>query len=118
MKFLMAALLICLLGFAAGLYLPWWSIAVVAALVAIVLNLKPGPAFLAGLTGAFLLWGGMAFFINNANDSILAHRMSQFILKKDSPGLLMLVTAIIGALAGAMGGLTGSLTKQIRGTRS
>lgn len=118
MKLLTAALLVSLLGFAAGLYLPWWSISVVAALVALVLNLRPGPAFLAGLIGAFLLWGGIAFFKSQANNDILAHRMSQFILKKDSPGLLILVTALIGAITGAMGALTGSLLKKMRGIRS
>jgi hypothetical protein len=118
MKLMTAALLICLLGFAAGLYLPWWSISFVAALVALVLSLKPGHAFLAGLIGAFLLWGGMAFVRSQANDDILAHRMSQFILKRDSPGLLILATAIIGALTGAMGALTGGLLKKMRGSRS
>jgi hypothetical protein len=118
MKLLTATLLVCLLGFAAGLYLPWWSISIAAALVALVLNLKPGPAFLAGLVGAFLLWGGMAILKSQANDNILAHRMSQFILKKDSPGLLILVTALIGAITGAMGALTGSLLKKMRGTGS
>jgi hypothetical protein len=118
MKMISAALLISLLGFAAGLYLPWWSITIVAALVALVLNLKPGPAFLAGLIGAFLFWGGMAFFRSQANGNILAHRMSQFILKKDSPELLILITAMIGALTGAMGALTGSLLKKLRGNHS
>lgn len=109
MKSVAAALLVALLGFGLGLYLPWWTVAVAAALVALVLDLRPAPAFLTGLAGAMILWGMLAFLRSSANDHILAHRMSQFILQNDSPNLLILVTAVIGGLTGGMGALTGSL---------
>ena len=64
MRFLIAVLLIMLLSFIAGLYLPWWSIAPVAFLVALLLALGVGRSFLAGFTGIFLLWALLAFWID------------------------------------------------------
>ena len=112
MKSVAAALLVALLAFGLGLYLPWWTVAVAAALVALVLELRPAQAFLTGLAGAMILWGTLAFLRSGANEHILAHRMSQFILQKDSPNLLILVTALIGGLTGGMGALTGSLFRR------
>jgi hypothetical protein len=119
MKSLVAALLVALLAFGLGLYLPWWTVGVAAAVVALVLDLSPAQAFLAGLAGAMILWGMLAFLRSSANEHILAHRMSQFILQKDSPNLLILLTAVIGGLTGGTGAITGSLFgKWIRKTRS
>jgi hypothetical protein len=113
MKSVTAALLVALLAFGMGLYLPWWTVALAAALVALVLDLRPLQAFLAGLAGAMILWGMLAMLRSSANDHILAHRMSQFILQKDSPNLLILATAVIGGLTGGMGALTGSLFRNL-----
>jgi hypothetical protein len=113
MKSVAAALLVALLAFGLGLYLPWWTIALAAAVVALVLDLRPAQAFLAGLTGAMILWGMVSFLRSSANEHILAHRMSRFILQKDSPELLILVTALIGGLTGGMGALTGSLFRNL-----
>lgn len=73
---------------------------------------KTGLSVLAGALGMFLLWGCMPFFISKANDDILAHRMAQFILKKDEPGMLILITALLGAVSGAWGALTGILGRR------
>ena len=113
MKPVAAAILTALLSFGLGLYLPWWTVAVAAALVALVLNLRPGAAFLAGFAGVFLLWGALVWLRSTGNDHILAHRMSAFILKKDSPMMLMLLTSLAGGLTAGLGGLTGSLARNL-----
>lgn len=112
MRFPVTILLTALLAFAAGLYMPWWSGALAALVVAAFVPQKIGWSVLAGALGLFLLWGLMPYFISKANGDILAHRMAQFILKKDDPGMLILVTALLGALSGALGALTGILGRR------
>lgn len=111
MKFLVSTALISLISFIACLYLPWWSIAIVALLVAIIFPQKPLWSFLAGFCALFLLWTILAFIISSSNNHILAHRMSLVILKRDSPFVLMLVTGLIGALVAGFAALAGSFVR-------
>jgi len=112
MRFSVTTLLTALLAFASGLYMPWWSAALAALLVAAFVPQRVGWSVLAGTVGMLLLWGLMAFFISRSNGDILAHRMAQFILKKDDPLSLILMTAVLGAITGALGALTGSLARR------
>ena len=57
MKFFVSLLLTALLSFAAGLYLPWWSIAIAAFIVAALIPQSAVKSFLTGFTALFLLWG-------------------------------------------------------------
>jgi len=112
MKFLISMLLIALLSVAACLYLPWWSIAVVAFIVAAVIPQKPFPAFLAGFVALFFLWGTLSWYISAGNNDLLAHKVSLIILKTDSPVMLIAVTALIGALVAGVAALAGSFVKK------
>jgi hypothetical protein len=114
MKPVTATVLTALLSFGLGLYLPWWTVAVAAGLVALVLDVRPLAAFLCGFGGVFLLWGALAWLRSTGNDHILAHRMSEFILKQDNPRLLVLLTALSGGLTAGLGGLTGSLFRRLK----
>ena len=111
MKFAASILLILLLSFLACLYFPWWSIALIAFVVSVLIPQKPGAAFFSGFGALFLLWGILSFWISTNNDHILAHRVSILILKTDSPFLLILTTALIGALVGGLAALTGSFIR-------
>ncbi len=75
-KFLVSTLLIALLSFACGLYLPWWTIAPVAFIVTLLIPQKPIAAFLAGFLALFLLWGGLALAIDVANGSLLSAKVA------------------------------------------
>jgi hypothetical protein len=108
MKFFISLILTALLSFAACLFLPWWSIALAAFLVAVMIPQRPGRSFLTGFTALFLLWGILSFWISMKNDHILAHKVSLVMLKMDSPYLLMFATALIAALVGGMAALSGS----------
>ena len=112
MKFFISIILIAILSLAACLYLPWWSIAATAFIVAAIIPLKPGKAFLAGFIALFLLWGALAWYISSNNENLLAHKMSLIILKTDSPEMLILITALVGALVAGMASLTGSFVRK------
>lgn len=112
MKFFISIILIALLSVAACLYLPWYSIAIVAFLVAAAIPQKPLKAFLAGFLALFLLWGGLSMFISSNNEHLLAHKVSLLILKVDSPYLLITATALVGALIAGLGALSGSFVRK------
>jgi hypothetical protein len=112
MKFLISLLLTAILSFAACLYFPWWSIAIVAFLVAAIIPQKAGKAFITGFLALFLLWGGLSFWISNNNEHLLAHKVSVLILKMDNPYVLILATALIGALVAGFAALSGSFLRK------
>ena len=114
MKFLVATLLIALLSFLCGLYLPWWAFAVAALAISAFIPQKPGMAFLSGFLALFLLWGLLALGIDLPNKSILSSRIAQVLPLGGSSLLLILVTGFIGALVGGMAALTGSFLQKMR----
>jgi hypothetical protein len=116
MKFITTLILTAFLSFVVCLYLPWWSIAIAAFIVAAVIPQTPRKSFLSGFTALFLLWGTLAFYISNNNDNLLAHKVSLIILKTDSPFALILVTALIGALVAAFAALAGSYLREPKST--
>lgn len=113
MKFIISTILTALLCFVLGLYLPWWSIAIGAFIVALAIHQAGWKAFLAAFLALFLLWCGHAWIINEANDGILAKKISVLILNIENPYLLILVTGFIGALVAGLAAVTGSLARKI-----
>jgi hypothetical protein len=114
MKFLVALILILLFSFLAGLYFPWWSIAIVAFILSLLIPQKPWVSFLSGFLALFLLWGFLSVWISVSNGHILAHRVSLLIFKTDSPFLLILITTVIGALVAGFAALSASYIHEIR----
>lgn len=108
MKFPISIILIMLLSFCACLYFPWWSIAIVAFIVAALIPQTPIASFFSGFIALFLLWGILSFWISSNNNDILAHRVSQLIFKTDNAFLLIIVSALIGALVAGCASLTAS----------
>lgn len=112
MKFFVSIVLIALLSMAACLYLPWWSIAIMAFAVAAIIPQKPFLSFLSGFIALFLLWGGLSFFISSNNDHLMAKKISILLLQSDSPFTLVLATAFIGALVAGLAALSGSFVRK------
>jgi hypothetical protein len=108
MKFVVSILLIALLSLGSEIYLPFWSVALVAFGVSALIPQAPWKALVCGFVAVFALWVGLAAYIDQANDHILGNRVSLLVLKITSPVLLILVTGFIGGIVGAMGALTGS----------
>ena len=111
-KFFVTTVLIGLLSFISGLFLPWWTIAVVAFVVSALIPQRPMKAFFAGFLALFLLWGGMALTIDLANGSILSTRVAGILPLHDSSAALILVTALVGALVGGGGALTAAFLQK------
>ena len=112
MKFFISFIVTALLAFALCLFLPWWGIAIAAFVVAALIPQKPGKAFFTAFIALFFLWGGLSFWISNNNHHVLAHKVSQIILKMDNPMLLIVATALIGALVAGFAALAGSYLRK------
>ncbi len=110
MKFLVATILTALLAFIAGLFSfsPWWGFAITSLLVAVLVHQKAGKAFLAGFTGVFLLWGGLAWWIDMSNNSVLSAKIANVLPLGGNTIYLILVTGFIGGLVAGMSALSGS----------
>jgi hypothetical protein len=108
MRFILAILLTAVLSFLAGLFLPWWNIAIIAFLVDLLIPQTIDRSFVSGLLGIFLLWTILTSWIDIKNNSILSHRISELFKLGGSSILLILVTALIGGLVGGFAAMAGS----------
>lgn len=63
-------------------------------------------SFLAGFIAVGLVWVGLAFYIDNATQSILTEKVSQLF-----PINIFVLTGLIGGLLGGFASMTGSLLK-------
>lgn len=107
-------ILIVILSYLGGLFLAWWTVAIAAFLVAVIIPLPPFRSFMNGFIAVFLLWLALAFLADVRNDHILANRMSELILKVKSPILIGVVSAFIGGLTAGLGSLSGSFLRYKR----
>ena len=111
MKFLVAIILTALLAFISGLFLPWWGIAITSLLVAVIIHQKAGKAFLAGLLGVFLLWAGLAWWIDMKNNGVLSKKIASVLPLGGNGILLILVTGFIGGLVAGCAAISGSFLR-------
>jgi len=108
MKFVLQFIAIAIGAFVLELFLPWWSIAIVAFAFGYLLKSKQN--FLAGFLALALLWGAYAFFIDARGAAPLAERVAGiFTINKT---LLFFITAFIGGIVAGFAALSGSLLKR------
>ena len=112
MKFLITIILTILLSFILSLYFPWWSIAIAAFAIELVLNLRPAKAFLAAFCGLFILWGLLSWWIDIENNSILSKKIATLLPLGGSVFLLILVTALVGGLVAGLAALSASFLRK------
>lgn len=112
MKFIVSVLLIALIAFVAGIFLPWWSIALAGFVVAIVIPQRPFRSFLTGFLAIFLLWIALALWIDQANQGILLQRVAALFKLGNSSWLLFLITGLLGGILGGLASLTGSFVRK------
>lgn len=115
-NFLLSILLIAALAGILQLFLPWWIIAPVAFVVALLIKQSGWMAFASGFLAIFLLWVVYAFTLSSANDNILVSKVA-VLLKAITQGSavgLYLFTGLIGGLTGGFGALTGSQVASLK----
>ncbi|MBD0332082.1 MAG: hypothetical protein ICV66_05445 [Chitinophagaceae bacterium] len=108
MRFLLAVILTALLCFIAGIYLPWWSIAVVAFMVALLIPQTIGSSFCSGFLAVFILWGLLSLWIDIKSESGLSRKIAQLFYLGNSSVLIIIVTALIGALVAGFAAMSGA----------
>lgn len=114
MRFLLSILLTAALSFLTGMYLPWWSIAIIAFAVALLIPQSIAASFLSGFMAIFLLWGVLALWIDIKNQSILSHKIAQIFPLGGSSILLILVSALVGAFVGGFAAMAGGSLKPLK----
>lgn len=114
MKLSVAIILTLLLAFIGGLYLPWWSIAITAFIVALLIHQKAGKAFLSGFIALFLLWCGLSWWIDNANGSNLSSKIAELLGIGNNPLLLVIITGLVGGLVAGFAAMSGSFLRSSR----
>ena len=110
MKFITAIILTALLAFISGLlsFSPWWGFAVTSVLVALLVHQKAGKAFLAGFLGLFLLWGGLAWWIDMKDNGVLSQKIASVLPLGGNSILLIVVTGVAGGLVAGFAAMSGS----------
>lgn len=110
MKFITAIILTAMTGFIAGIlsFSPWWGFAITSLLVAVLVHQKAGKAFLAGFLGIFLLWAGLAWWIDMKNNGILSHKIAQILPLGGNTLLLIIITGVVGGLVAGFAAMSGS----------
>ena len=125
MRFVLRILLLLIPAFLAASYLPWQVVPAIAFVVGLLLAKgktkrrlfsKPDPRawpFVSGFIALFLLWGGMALWLDHQHAGALTQKV-YLVLVGNSPGvpgggplLLALLTALIGGLLGGFSMLSG-----------
>ncbi len=117
MKFFVSILLIAVLSFISGLFLPWWGIAIDAFLVAIIIPQRSYMAFFSGFLGVFLLWAGLAWWIDMKNNGVLSHKMANVLPLGGNYLLVILASGLVGGLVAAFASLSGSYLRMTKSRR-
>lgn len=117
MKAFIIFLIIGVLSYVAGVWFPWWSVAIVAFVVTMVTGQRPFAAFLTAFLSVFIFWFSLAFFKDLANDHILSDQMSLLFFSFKSPVLIMTVSAFLGGLVSGFAALTASYLRTRKKTR-
>lgn len=108
----MLFLLIALLSFVFQLFLPWWTIALVAFGIAFWKASSGVKAFFSGFLAILALWTIMSAFIHIRTGGVLSDKIASLFFLP-SPLLLIVITAIIGGLVGGMAALSGFFVRQL-----
>ena len=111
--FIIKSLIIAILSFLLTLFLPWYTVAIVAFVVGLALSNKPGNNFLAGMFGVGLFWLGYALFLDLRNDHVLSSKIAALFsenLKTDiTSGVLLMITTFFGVFLGGLSCWAGAL---------
>ncbi|WP_448517983.1 hypothetical protein [Rhodoflexus sp.] len=89
-----------------------YVVAAVSLIFGVIFGKKPFQAFLMGLLGVGLLWGGYAAWLDQMTDSILGAKVAA-IFSLPNALILAVVTGLIGGLLGGFAALSGALMRKL-----
>jgi len=95
-------LVMVVIGAISGMYLPWYALGILFALLAYILRIPTGTAFILGLVSGFLLWAISAYWMDGQHPSSLPGRMAHLFPLGGSVVCLYMVTGILGGLTGGL----------------
>ena len=95
-------LVMVVIGAIAGIYLPWYALGILFGLLAFILRIPTGRAFILGLVSGFLLWAISAYWMDGQHPSSLPGRMANLFPLGGSVIGLYVVTGVLGGLTGGL----------------
>ena len=95
-------LVMVVMGAIAGIYLPWYALGILFALLAYILRIPSGTAFVLGLVSGFLVWAISAYWMDVQHPSSLPGRMANLFPLGGSILGLYVVTGVLGGLTGGL----------------
>jgi len=95
-------LVMVVIGVIAGIYLPWYALGILFALLAYVLRIPTGNAFVLGLISGFLVWAISAYWMDGQHPSSLPEKMAHVFPLGGSVIALYLLTGVLGGLTGGL----------------
>lgn len=107
MKFIVSLIICPILAYTLGMMLPWWSVALAGALTGFFIPQNRFLSFLSTFLGVLFLYSTLIFFISNANNHILAQKISLLVLKNKNEIMIIAVSAMISALVAGISALSG-----------
>ena len=107
MKFIFSFVICPILAYTLGMMLPWWSVALAGALTGFFIPQNRFLSFLSTFLGIFIFYSCLIFFISNANNHILAQKISLLVLKNKNEIMIIIVSGTISALVAGISALTG-----------
>lgn len=114
MKYWVILLQIIVLTFLLSLFMPWWAIAIAAAVGGFNAGSKRHwRNFHAGFLAIFLYWTGYAAIIMYSTGSPMPDRMAHVFSFSLNGTLIMLITGLVGGVLGGFASLTGGVFRRI-----
>jgi hypothetical protein len=90
------------IGAIAGIYLPWYALGILFGLLAFILRIPTGRAFVLGLISGFLVWAISAYWMDGQHPSSLPGRMANLFPLGGSVTGLYVATGVLGGLTGGL----------------
>jgi hypothetical protein len=111
-KFFGLFILVALIVYFVGTYLPFWGIMILVALATYFIGASPGISFLSSGLSYGLVWLFLSIWISIDSGSDLPKKMAE-LMGLSNDNLLWFATGLIGFIIGGFSGLTGSLFRKV-----
>lgn len=112
MKFLLSIALTAIASLLLQAVLPWWSLALAAFLIGIIVSQSLFLSFLSGFLGTALVWWGYAWMIDINTASLLSEKIAA-LLQIGSSSALIFAGGVLSGIVGGVAATSGSAFKKL-----